>query len=152
MFKSLLPRMQIIIRFDGGCNNNPGSGGSGTVIYKNGKIFAELAKYFDHTTNNEAEYNGLIDGLEFLTTQYENPSEIESVKIEGDSQLVVKQVRGEWKVKAENLKPLHQRAQDLFKKLNNVEISHIPRKLNTAADELSNEVRIDKKSILRVYK
>lgn len=148
MFKSILPNFRYLLRFDGGCNNNPGSGGSGTVIYKNGEIFAELASYFEWTTNNEAEYRGLIDGLDFLSEIATNDTLLE---IEGDSQLVVKQVRGEWKCRAENLKPLHNQAQELLKKFRNVEIRHIPRKDNTVADALSNEVRIEKQSIKRVY-
>ena len=145
--------MSYLLRFDGGCNNNPGSGGSGTVIYKNSVKIAGLAKYFSWTTNNEAEYNGLIHGLEWLFQNQLN--DIKTLTIEGDSQLVIKHNLKEWKVKAENLKPLFNKVQSYFEVLQKSDVEiilrHIPRKENSEADNLSNEVRIQKEPIERIF-
>jgi ribonuclease HI len=135
-----------LLQFDGGCNSNPGSGGSGCVIYANSKKIVELASYHQHTTNNEAEYNGLILGLKYLQTH--TPLQLQ---IQGDSMLVVKQLLGEYKVKAKNLQPLFEQSRNLLKLYDVVKIEHIPRKDNEAADQLSNEVRVLKDDICREF-
>lgn len=137
---------RFLLQFDGGCNNNPGSGGSGCVIYKENTKLVELAHYFERTTNNEAEYSGLLLGLNYLQ-RYKGCE----LHIQGDSLLVISQISNQWKVKAENLKPFHKQAQDLLKLYNVTSIEHIRREHNTVADALSNEVRGEKTEICREF-
>ena len=140
---------KILLQFDGGCNNNPGSGGSGCVIYKDKQKIAELAQYFERTTNNEAEYSGLLLGLNYLVDN--NNYWKSNLQIQGDSLLVISQISNKWKVKAENLKPFHKQAKDLLLYFNVTGIQHIKREYNTAADQLSNEVRVLKDNICREF-
>ena len=129
--------------FDGGAVPNPGIGGGGAVLYKD-KIETHSISVFvgENETNNRCEYTGLIKGLELAIE-----NNITDLKIKGDSQLVIKQMKGEYQVKAENLKTLHQKANDLANKLNNVEYIHIKREFNKRADELATEGKNKKETV-----
>src|SRR5881227_2922377 len=91
---------------DGGSRGNPGPASYGVVIRDpRGEIVAKLKKYIGRTTNNVAEYYGLIAALD-----YAQANSIRALRIESDSELLVKQMRGTYKVKSEDLKPLYERA------------------------------------------
>ena len=115
--------------FDGCAKGNPGKGGCGAYLSnKNIKVF----EYLGITTNNVAEYRGMILGLKICIE-----NKIKNIVVKGDSLLVIKQMKGEYKVKAPNLLPLYNEAKDLIKHLE-VKFVHIPREYNTVADELAN--------------
>ncbi|MHB8841187.1 MAG: ribonuclease HI family protein [Candidatus Aquicultor sp.] len=120
---------------DGAARGNPGPAGAGALI-KNAKgdVLVEVSAYLGETTNNIAEYKALILALE-QAIQYK-PEEIE---IRADSELMVKQLNGEYKVKNEGLKPLHDRVKKLLAGCRRAEIKHIYRNENSAADELANK-------------
>ena len=123
------------MNFDGCSKGNPGNSGAGAVIYNNlnNEIWNNSVYVGDNTTNNVAEYLGCILGLEQCVNL-----EIKNLIIEGDSQLIIKQLLGEYKVKSETMIPLYEKATTLLKFFDNIEIKHIYRKFNKRADELSN--------------
>jgi ribonuclease HI len=122
-----------VIYVDGGSRGNPGPAGSGAVITVDGQLVAELSKYIGVATNNVAEYTGLIIGLE---KAYQLG--YKKVDVRMDSELVVKQMLGIYKVKNENLLPLSLQAQSLAKKFSHFKIEHVRREFNKEADRLAN--------------
>ena len=120
---------------DGGSRGNPGPAGIGVVILDSKKKkVKEFCKYLGETTNNNAEYNALIHGLE----EARNLSADELV-ISLDSELVVKQLNGEYRVKNADIKPLFDKAVALLKNFKSFEIRHIDRAKNKDADKLVNK-------------
>jgi ribonuclease HI len=125
-----------IFYFDGCCKGNPGPGGAGAVLYKNEKeIWSDCMFVGEKVTNNISEYAGLLMGLQFATNQ----SNINNLIIKGDSLLVIKQMKREYKVNSENIKELFKKAKEYEKQIGNVEYLHVYRKDNKRADELSNK-------------
>ena len=125
---------EYLMQFDGCSKGNPGKAGSGAVIYKNNnEIWGKSLFIGDKNTNNEAEYIGLIIGLEEAIN-----IGVKDLYVEGDSLLVIKQMKGEYKVKAENLYKLYEKAKKLEKQLTTVSYNHVYRDKNKRADELSN--------------
>jgi ribonuclease HI len=125
-----------VIYFDGCCKGNPGPGGAGSVLYKNEKeIWSDCMFVGEKVTNNISEYAGLLMGLQFATNQ----SDIKNLIIKGDSQLVIKQMIGEYKVNSENIKELFKKAKEYEKIFESVQYLHVYRKDNKRADELSNK-------------
>ncbi len=121
--------------FDGASKGNPGKAGSAAVLYEGEKEVAVSSKYIGpRKTNNEAEYMGLIIGL-ILCIQLR----IKRVKIYGDSQLVIKQMTGEYAVKNERLKVLYEDVRKLLANFENVTFEHVRREKNARADQLANE-------------
>ena len=123
------------LQFDGGSRGNPGVGGAGAVLYKNDN--EEWSKTFylgDNVTNNQAEYKGLIGGLKHVSTL-----DLPNLLVEGDSNLVINQVSGSWKVKNDELKILHKEVLEYINKIKYIKFQHIPRKENKRADQLANE-------------
>lgn len=119
--------------FDGASAGNPGKMGIGFVIIsEKNETVCEGAEYIGVGTNNESEYQALISLLKFSVQ-----NGIKNIAIFGDSNLVVKQVLGEWQVKAENLKPFAKEAQNLYKKIPNASLKWIKRDDNKIADALS---------------
>jgi ribonuclease HI len=119
---------------DGAARGNPGPAGAGAVVTDaSGKVLAELGKYLGRQTNNHAEYMGLILGLEHAKTMGAN-----EVHVFADSQLLIRQLEGKYKVKSETLRPLFERARALVQGFARVRLQHIPREENSAADEMSN--------------
>jgi ribonuclease HI len=119
---------------DGAARGNPGPAGAGAYICAlDGEVVAEIAEYLGETTNNVAEYQALLSGLRKLV-------EIgaEEIEIRADSELMVKQIKGEYRVKHPNLKPLFQEALALLKKIPRYSIKHIEREKNKEADRLAN--------------
>lgn len=120
---------------DGGARGNPGPAGIGAVILdSNKKKVKELYKYIGEATNNNAEYNALIYVLEEASILG-----AEEVIINLDSELVVKQLNGEYKVKSVDIKPLFEKAVEALKKFKSFEINHIDRAKNKDADKLVNK-------------
>lgn len=132
-----------LLQFDGASEPNPGPSGAAYVIYSPPRIqedelirevVQEGYQYIPHATNNEAEYQALILGLtEALKLG------IKKIQIEGDSNLVIQQVQGKWKVKAPHIVPYRSKVVSLLSKFKEHSISHIPREQNTDADILSKE-------------
>jgi ribonuclease HI len=119
---------------DGAARGNPGPAGAGAVIISpEGHVVAKLGKYLGETTNNVAEYTGLILGLKRAKAMG-----LRELDVLADSELLVKQLSGEYAVKADHLRPLHDEAKALLKGFDQVEVRHIPREENVAADEMSN--------------
>jgi len=120
---------------DGGSRGNPGPAAYGVVIRNpRGEIVARLKKYIGRTTNNVAEYYGLIAALDFAQS-----SSVRELHIESDSELLVKQMRGQYKVKSADLRPLFERAQKMSRSFVSFRINHIYREQNREADALANE-------------
>jgi ribonuclease HI len=123
-----------IANIDGGSRGNPGPAAYGVVLRDpNGVIVLELAKQFGRDTNNVAEYYGLLAALDYATSHG-----ISALRIRSDSELLVRQMQGVYKVKSEDLKPLHERASKLSRQLSYFAIEHIRRELNSEADALAN--------------
>jgi ribonuclease HI len=120
---------------DGGSRGNPGPASYGVVVRNpKGEVIAQLKKYIGRTTNNVAEYYGLIAALDYAQSQ-----NIRTLRIESDSELLVKQMRGQYKVKSEDLKPLFERAKKMSQALASFRIDHVYREQNAEADALANE-------------
>ncbi|MFA5894147.1 MAG: ribonuclease HI family protein [Candidatus Shapirobacteria bacterium] len=138
--------MKVSVFTDGGSRGNPGHSGFGVVIYDDSKqIIAKLSKYIGIHTNNEAEYSALVEALFWLRDNSALHS-ITAVTFYADSQLMIRQLQGRYKVKAENIKPLFNQAKSLLDSLNlTYQFSDIPREQNSLADELANQA-MDRKS------
>jgi len=120
---------------DGGSRGNPGPASYGVVIRDaRGVIVAKLKKYIGRATNNVAEYYGLIAALD-----YAQAHAIRALHIESDSELLVKQMRGQYKVKSEELRPLFERAKKMSATFDSFGINHVYREQNKDADALANE-------------
>ena len=126
---------------DGGARGNPGPAGAGVVILsEDGTILAELCKPLGRMTNNQAEYWGVVFALERLGQLITDGTVIDGATYSLDSQLIVEQLAGNYRVKNEGLKPLYDRVLTLLAELPiDVEFSHVPRRKNVRADQLANE-------------
>jgi ribonuclease HI len=123
-----------IAYIDGASRGNPGPAAYAVVIRDaDGKLVLELAKKFGRDTNNVAEYYALLAALDFATTHG-----ITALRIRSDSELLVRQMQGRYKVKSEDLKPLHERASILSRQLKYFVIEHVRREQNRDADALAN--------------
>jgi ribonuclease HI len=127
--------VKAILYSDGASRGNPGPAGAGAVLLdEDGHVLAELTKFLGVTTNNVAEYNGFILGLEEAKRRG-----VDDLDVRMDSLLVVEQMRGRWKIKHPNMKPLALRAGELFASFPKRTIAHVPRDANAIADALSNK-------------
>jgi ribonuclease HI len=128
------PDTYLIAHIDGGARGNPGPAGYGVVITDQaGHKIAALSEYLGHQTNNYAEYNGLLAALDYALTH--GPR---ALKVIADSELLVKQIRGEYKVKSPTLLELYQRAKKMMGQLEWFSIQHVLRGGNQEADRLAN--------------
>lgn len=119
---------------DGGSRGNPGPAGYGVqIVGDDGAVVAELHGSLAHTTNNVAEYNGLLAALAWAMDR-----DVTSLHIRSDSELLVKQLRGEYRVKNPGLQPLYQDARALVARIGRVTFEHVRRELNKEADRLAN--------------
>lgn len=120
---------------DGGSRGNPGPAAYGVVIRDpKGEIVARLKKFIGRMTNNVAEYYGLIAALDYVESQG-----IRALRIESDSELLVKQMKGLYKVRSEELAPLFERAKKMSSALDAFRIDHVYREHNREADALANQ-------------
>jgi ribonuclease HI len=129
------PAHYLVAHSDGGARGNPGPAGYGVVIKdESGRKVAALSEYLGHQTNNFAEYQGLIAALEYALKH--GPK---ALKLISDSELLVRQIKGIYKVKNATLQDLHARAKELIKQLDWFSIGHALREHNQEADRLANE-------------
>src|SRR5271157_1743902 len=120
---------------DGGARGNPGPSGYGVAIQDAaGKPVAELSEYLGHHTNNYAEYQGLLAAL-----RYAAEHQIKALKVISDSELMVRQMKGIYKVRHPDLRKLYDEAQQLVRRLDHFEIRHALREQNQTADRLANQ-------------
>jgi len=120
---------------DGGSRGNPGPASYGVVIRDpRGEIVAKLKKYIGRMTNNVAEYYGLIAALDYAQSHG-----IRALRVESDSELLVRQMRGQYKVKSAELRPLFERARKMSHAFASFKIEHVYREQNADADALANE-------------
>ncbi|HJZ11753.1 MAG TPA: ribonuclease HI family protein [Acidobacteriota bacterium] len=131
----MLFKPDFIAHVDGASRGNPGDASYGFVILNDrGKIIHSGSAYIGKATNNEAEYTGLIKVLEFALSK-----KIRSIEVRSDSELLVKQLHGIYKVRAANLQALNEQCRSLLRKLEWFEVKHVPREQNTIADRLANQ-------------
>lgn len=129
---------------DGASRGNPGEAGAGALIKDpSAKVVRRLKKFLGRTTNNVAEYSALVMGLEAACSMG-----IDRISVFADSELMVKQLNGVYKVKSEDLRPLYEKAAALSKGFKEFSIRHIYREKNAAADALSNEAIDDRPKTL----
>jgi ribonuclease HI len=124
----------ITAHVDGGARGNPGPAGFGVVITdERGAVLAEIAEAIGISTNNVAEYCGLIAALEWAASHG-----LTRLRIKSDSLLIVQQMRGNYRVKHQGLLPLYRQARHLVARIGDVTFDHVPREENQDADRLSN--------------
>lgn len=119
---------------DGAARGNPGPSGAGAVLVEpSGQIVDRLGKYLGVRTNNYAEYMGLLLGL-----RRARELGVREVEVFADSELMIRQLGGRYQVKSSSLRPLYQEALKLLNDFSRVKLVHVPREMNSAADEMSN--------------
>ncbi len=123
---------------DGASKGNPGHAGIGFVIKKDGYTIQEQSKYIGITTNNVAEYTALLEGLKRIKTLG-----INKVKVFSDSELMVKQINGDYSIKNNVLQKLYNQVMSITKGLKSFSVEHIPRSQNIEADRLSKKGSMD---------
>jgi len=128
--------VQVVINVDGGSRGNPGPAGAGIVIAAadDGTILHKAGVFIGQATNNVAEYTGLIEGLKRAAKL-----QATDVKVLSDSELMVRQMTGQYRVKNQGLKPLYEEATQLAGQLSKFSIAHVRREQNEAADALANK-------------
>jgi ribonuclease HI len=119
---------------DGGSRGNPGPAGYGVRIEREDGTVVELKESLGLATNNVAEYNGLIAALTWAAAHG-----IAKLHVRADSELLVKQMRGEYRVKSPGLQPLFEQARSLARQIGDVTFDHVRREFNKDADRLANE-------------
>ena len=125
-----------VAHIDGGARGNPGPAACAVIIRNTqGEVLAELREYLGLQTNNVAEYSGLLAALAWASRE-----KIGSLKILSDSELLVRQMRGQYKVKNPALKELFDRAQAMVRRLDQFAIEHVRREANRDADRMVNQV------------
>jgi ribonuclease HI len=130
-----MPGMTYKIYTDGACRGNPGPSGIGAVILDaKGKALHEISKFIGTTTNNVAEYEALLAALDYCVKKKLSP-----IEILADSQLMIRQLSGQYKVKHPNMIPLHKKAKEYMAHLEVTGFTHVLREFNKRADELANQ-------------
>lgn len=128
--------MKATLFADGGSRGNPGPAAFGAVLFDaNGSVLREISAFLGTTTNNVAEWSGLIAGLE---TALELG--VDEIDVRLDSELVVRQLSGAYRVKQPHLLPLHAKAKSLLRKFAHTHVAHVRREQNKEADALVNQV------------
>lgn len=127
--------MKLVVNVDGGARGNPGPAAIGVVVRDtDGQILSTVSETIGEATNNVAEYRALLAGIEQARSLG-----AESLELLGDSELVVKQVRGEYKVKNAGIKPLHADVLEALRVFTDWTIDHVRREQNAEADALVND-------------
>lgn len=127
--------MKAKLHTDGGARGNPGPAGIGVVLTnESGEVIDELARGIGEATNNVAEYEALIAGLELAIIKG-----VTDLEINVDSELVVEQLEGRWKIKNDRLRQLAVTARSLLGRFDRTSIKHVPREQNHDADKLANQ-------------
>ena len=129
---------KVLIYTDGGSRGNPGPAGAGAVIYNGKKKVADVSEYLGHRTNNWAEYEALI--LALTVARDELGPKVMGVEVRMDSELIVKQMKGEYRVKNPDMKEKHARVRELIaESFPNITFTHVRREFNTEADKNAND-------------
>ncbi len=125
----------LVAHVDGGARGNPGPAGYGVVIEdQHGVRIAQFSRYLGHRTNNFAEYSGLIAALSYALKHQHS-----ALRVLSDSELMVRQMNGAYKVRSPDLRPLYEEARRLARQLQWFRIEHVRREKNAEADRLANE-------------
>lgn len=120
---------------DGACRGNPGSGGAGAVLFdEQGRVVTTAKKFLGSCTNNEAEYAALILGLEEALSGGHK-----TIQVFLDSELLVRQINGVYRIKNDRLKILMREVQQHLSRFDRYTVEHVPRSENAVADRLANE-------------
>jgi len=120
---------------DGAARGNPGPASYGVIVRRpSGEVVAELKKYIGRATNNTAEYYALIAALDYAAAH-----DVRALRVESDSLLLVNQMRGLYRVRNHDLRPLFERARKMSRSLDAFEVEYIPRESNLEADALANQ-------------
>lgn len=128
--------MKATLYADGGSRGNPGPAASGAVLYgEDGEVLEEIGTFLGVTTNNVAEWTALIEGLKAALARG-----VDDIRVRLDSELVVRQLDGAYRVKHPGLIPLHAEAKTLLRKFAHHDVQHVRRNANKAADALVNQV------------
>jgi ribonuclease HI len=122
----------LLIHIDGAARGNPGEAGFGVHV-QDGERVAELYGYLGRATNNVAEYQALLHALRYALQRG-----AQRIELCSDSELVVRQIKGEYKVRHEGLRPLHREALGLLERFERATVRHVPREQNRQADRLAN--------------
>ena len=132
--KKAAPAHSVIVYSDGAARGNPGPAGAGAVLVDHaGNVVARLGRFLGKQTNNFAEYQGLLLGL-----KHAKELGYRQVEVRADSQLLIRQLKGEYAVRHAGLKPLHAEALRLLHTFDAYQLEHVPREENALADEMSN--------------
>jgi len=129
-----VPFVRVTIHVDGAAKGNPGPAGIGVTIHDSDRTVFEEGRYVGEMTNNMAEYRALVFGLEKILELGAR-----RVVVFSDSELMVRQMNGQYRVRSERLCPLYEQAQALCRSLESFEIQHIPRAQNRRADVLADQ-------------
>jgi len=129
-----------VLFFDGACRGNPGPMGIGVVLLENGKKVKEISKRLGKGTNNIAEWSALIEGLKMALAH-----RCRELEVRGDSQLIIRQITGQYRVKSENLIPLYNEANRLSGNFEKIKFKWVKRDKNAFTDALSNRA-LDERS------
>ena len=121
------------VYIDGASKGNPGLSGIGVIICKNGEVIGNISRFIGKATNNVAEYKSLIFALQESLIE-----RADRLRVFSDSELLVNQINGEYKIKNENLRALYVQVMHLKKEFKFFEINHVPRSQNRGADKLAN--------------
>jgi ribonuclease HI len=125
---------EAVLWTDGAARGNPGPAGIGAILKSpTGEVLYTGSEYLGHTTNNVAEYKAVLLGLSGALAQG-----ISRIEVRADSELLIKQLKGLYRVKAPGLKPLFEEARKLVSRFKSVKLTHIRRELNAEADRLAN--------------
>jgi len=141
-----VPAVQVeaILKTDGAARGNPGPAGIGAhLTARDGRVLAEVSEYLGEATNNVAEYRALIAGLERALELG-----VTTIEVFADSELMVKQLGGQYRVKHPGLIPLYERARALLRRFAAAKVGHVRRELNTEADRLANAAIDNKEKLL----
>lgn len=136
LYKKMSINHEVNMFIDGAADLNSKTAGIGGVITKNGREIFSFSEYLDDATNNEAEYTALIEGLKYVIKL-----NILGINVYSDSELIVKQINGEYKVKNPRMKALYQKAMNLLDELEHWTITHVFREQNEVADLLAKSGR-----------
>lgn len=127
--------MKASLHADGGARGNPGPAGIGVVLHDSeGEVIGEIAEGIGEATNNVAEYSALIAGLEMALAKG-----VTDLDVYMDSELVISQLKGEWKIKNDRLRTLAVRARSLLNRFEHKSLQHVRREMNSDADRLANQ-------------
>jgi ribonuclease HI len=130
-----LSALKLVIHVDGGSRGNPGPGAAAAVAAdESGELIAERNAYLGETTNNVAEYRAVLLAIEMAEELGAN-----DIEVVNDSELVARQIGGEYRVKQEHLKPLHREAMERLRHFDRWAVRTVRREHNTRADELVND-------------